>query len=262
MRTSLITTLLISILLVGGDCLAVPRAPAFGQDQSTVTAEEKQQVQKFAKQFVERLQQTRDVAPLIPEFFISDFTSFWKQDFYEKVAPKLYARLSKTERVRLFVAQENLGYLITLDVMTQPDSKPTVVDPPFKRILPDAIAQRLKRSRLVEGTAQFANRKELFRELINLEKAIRQARPFLKKQNLEQSPDFRKKIGKFERDRYLGYRVRASAIDEDLKRELGLGRFAVGERLFSVDTPILLELVLVNDRGRLRILTLVPADSD
>lgn len=258
MRTRSITLLLTAILMVAGNGLVVRAGPA--QDEMPVTQEEKQQVQRFSKQFVERFQKTRDVASLIPEFFLSDFTSFWKQDFYQKVAPELYAKLNRRERVRLFVAQENLGYLITLDVMTQPESKDSFDDPAFKRILPEAVARKLDRSRLVDGAATFTSRKELLRELVSLEKALRQARPFLKKQNLEQSPGFRKTISKFEKDRSLGYRVRASAIDEDLKRELGFGRLGVGQKLFSVDTPILIELVMVNDGGRLKILTVIPAD--
>jgi hypothetical protein len=256
--THLITALLTAILVVAGSDLAGKAGPM--QDEVTVTADEKQQVQKFARQFVERFQKTRDVASLIPEFFLADFTSFWKQDFYDKVAPELYAKLNRRERVRLFVAQENLDYLITLDVMAQPDSIKSANDPPFTRILPDALARKLDRSPLIDGAAKFTSRRELLRELVNLEKAIRQARPLLKKQKLEQSPDFLKKISKFEKDRHLGYRVRASTIDADLKRELGFGRLAVGQKLFSVDTPILIELVLVNDGGKLRILTVVPAD--
>src|SRR4051812_7061416 len=86
--------------------LAVGRpAPSRAQVQSTVTDQEKQEVQAFAKRFVARLMKTRDVRPLLAEFFLSDFTTFPKQDFYEKVAPELYAKLSKNERLRLFVAQ-------------------------------------------------------------------------------------------------------------------------------------------------------------
>lgn len=123
-----IAALLLMSLAFGGS------APAAKQDQATVTGPEKQEVREFAKRFVERFLKTRDVRPLLAAFFLSDFTSLSKQDFYEKVSPELYAKLSKSERVRLFVAQENLGYLITLDVMTQPDSQATE-GLPFARFL-------------------------------------------------------------------------------------------------------------------------------
>ncbi|HEY6217263.1 MAG TPA: hypothetical protein VIW74_11370, partial [Pyrinomonadaceae bacterium] len=97
--------------------LAVGTAPAARQEQSTVTEQERQEVQAFAKRFVARFLKIRDVGPLIPEFFWGDFTTLPKQDFYEKVSPELFAKLTKNERMRLFVAQENLGYIITLDVM-------------------------------------------------------------------------------------------------------------------------------------------------
>ena len=231
------------------------------QDQALVTEAEKQEVQAFAKRFVGRFLQTRDVRPLLAEYFLDDFTALHKQDFYEKVAPELYAKLSKNERVRLFVAQENLGYLITLDVMTQPDSQP-INRLPFERLLPAAIARKLNRERLVEGTAKFTKRRELLQELSRLEKALLEARPFVKRKNLEQSPEFLKELGIFERDAQLGYRVRGSLVDEELRREPGFARFAVGQKVLSINTPILIELIVVKDAGKLRIITMVPADDD
>src|SRR6185369_15464018 len=138
-------------------------ALAATQDQALVTEPEKQEVQAFAKRFVARFLQTRDVRPLLAEYFLNDFTALHQQDFYEKVAPELYAKLSKNERVRLFAAQENLGYLITLDVMTQPDAQATN-GLPFERLLPAALARKLNRERLVEGTAKFTKRSELLQE--------------------------------------------------------------------------------------------------
>jgi hypothetical protein len=231
---------------------------ALAQDQTIVTEPEKREVQEFAKHFVARFLKTRDVRPLLAEYFLSDFTALHKQDFYEKVSPELYAKLSKNERVRLFVAQENLGYLITLDVMTQP----ATAGLPFEQLLPAAIARRLNREQLVEGTAKFTKRSELLQELSRLEKTLLAARPFLKRKNPEQSPAFLKKLGTFERDSRLGYRVRGSLIDDDLRRESGFARFAAGEKVFSVDTPLLIELIVVKDGGRLRIMTVVPAEGD
>lgn len=248
-----IAALLIFTLAVGGSTATAK------QDQSTVTDQEKKEVQEFAKRFVTRLLKTRDLRPLIAEFFLTDFTAVPKQDFYEKVSPELYAKLSKNERVRLFVAQENLGYIITLDVMTQAEATDGL---PFQRILPVAVARKLSRSRLVEGNAKFTTRKELLKELSRLERAILEARPFLKQKNLERSDAFLKKLSTLERDPHLGYRVRASVIDEDLKREFGFARFAAGQKMFSVDTPILIELIVAKDAGKFKILTLVPADGD
>ena len=250
MKTNLVVHFIVAFLIAGS---------VSAQDQTTVTDPEKREVQEFAKRFVATLLKTRDVRPLLAEYFLSDFTALHKQDFYEKVAPELYAKLSNRERVRLFVAQENLGYLITLDVMTQPDSQATA-GLPFERLLPAAIARKLNRERLVEGTAKFTKRSELLQELSSLERALLEARPFVKRKNLEQSPAFLKKLGTFERDSHLGYRVRGSLVDEDLRRESGFARFATGQKLFSVDTPILIELIVVKDAGRLKILTMVPAD--
>ena len=227
--------------------------PAVGEDD---------QVKEFAKQFVTRLMSTRDVRPLIPEFFLNDFTALSKHDFYQKVAPEVYAKLSRDERVRLFVAQENLGYMITLDVMMEPEIPGERAFLPFQRILPAGVARRLSQSHLVEGTAKFTNRAELLKELRDLEQSLVAARPILQRKNLEQSPTFLSKLKKFEHDPHVGYRVRSSVIDDDDKREFGLARLATGQKLFSIDTPLLIELIVVNDGGHFRILMLLPADSD
>jgi hypothetical protein len=255
-----IAALLTTILLLGGTCFGLTCRPTDTQDESFVTEQEKAQVQNFAKRFVSKLLKARDVTPLINEFFLADFTVFAKQDFYEKVSTNLYSRLTNEERVRLFVAQENLAYVITLDVMTNPDSG-SAVESPLKRILPNSLAQKLNRSRLLEGSTEFTDREELLNEVAELEQALLEARPFLKRRNLEQSPIFLRKVRKFERDPYLGYRVRASLIDEAAKLESGLNGFA-GRKVFSVETPILLGLVVLRDAKRLRILTLFPADGD
>lgn len=256
----LIPLLLAAILIADGNSFGSKLVRAPRQDEPVVTENEREQVRKFSKSYVERLLKTRNVAPLLKEFFLSDFTSFSKQDYYEKVSPELYAKLGPKERERLFVAQENLGYIITLDVMTNPNPGDNS-DHPFRRILPYRIAKELNRSRLVEGTATFTNRGELLKEVNELEKTLLKASPFLKRRNLEHSSTFLEKIRRFEQDPALGYRIRASMIDEDLKRESGLARFA-GQKVFSVDTPILIGLIVVSEGVRLRILTMVPADGD
>lgn len=253
-----IATLLTVVLMVGGNCLPVYATAR--QDESDVTDQERKELQAFAKRFVARLLTTRDIGPLIPTFFLSNFTSIPKQDFYEKVSPELYAKLTRQERVRLFVAQETLGYFVSLDVMTRPHSQYN--DPAFKYLLPASVAHKLNQSKLLDGDAKFTSRKELFKDLVRLEQAIREAQPILKKKNLEQSADFLATLHKFEQDTYIGYRVRSSAVDEEAIRELNFTRFKLGQKVFSVETPILIQLIVVKDRGKLRVLTLIPADGD
>ena len=251
--------LIVAALLMVTLAVAGP-APSVKQDESLVTDQEKKELQDFARQFVARLMKTRDVRPLIAEFFLSDFTAILEHDYYEKVSPELYARLSKNERVRLFVAQENLGYIITLEVMAKAEA---ATGPPFQKILPAPVARKLNRSRLVIGDAKFTTRKELLSELSRLEQAILEARPFLKRKNLEHSEEFLQRLNRFERDRSLGYRVRASTIDEEaVKDTAGLARFVTGQKVFSIDTPILIGLIVVKDAGKLKIVTLLPADGD
>lgn len=255
-----ITTILVAIIVAGESIFVLEGKTALAQDTSIVTEQEKVQIQKFSRRFVSRLLKTRDVSALVPQFFLDDFTAFATQDFFEKVSKDLYAKLTHEERVRVFVAQENLAYIITLGVLANPVPGNTSI-PPLKRILHGTIAQKLNRSRLVEGTAEFNNREELLLEVNELEKAIFEARRFLIRRNFEQSPIFLRKVRKFEKDPYLGYRVRASVVGEEAKLDLGLARFA-GQKVFMVDTPILMGLAVLKDGRRLKVLTLLPADGD
>ncbi|MDQ3585777.1 MAG: hypothetical protein M3407_08395 [Acidobacteriota bacterium] len=95
-RKVIIALLTISVLFLG-DSFASNITSVLIQDKSNVTAQEKEEVQDFAKRFVERMLETRDVTPLINEFFLTGFISFFEQDYYEKVLPKLYSRLSTLE---------------------------------------------------------------------------------------------------------------------------------------------------------------------
>lgn len=249
-------------LLLPNGTFAAHAKPSLFQDEAVVTSEEREEVQAFARRVVARMLETRDVAPLIDEFFQSNFTSFFRQDFYEKVSPQLYEQLSEEEKVRLFVAQENLSYMITLEVMSAPESERGSDRPSFTRFLPDEIAHQLNKSRLVEGDAKFTDHGELLKELAELEKALAEARRVLVWKGVELSPEFQKRFKLFETDENLGYRVRDSVFEEDVKGPDGQVRFTAGQKLFRVETPILIGLLLVKEGGALKILALAPADDD
>ncbi|MBC7908930.1 MAG: hypothetical protein H7Y30_00410, partial [Pyrinomonadaceae bacterium] len=232
------------------------------RDESNVTATEKEEIQSFARRFVGRMLETRDVAPLIKEFFLDDFTSFFEHDYFEKVSPQLYSELSEEERERLFIAQNNLCYFITLLVWSEPESKRSQ-ELSFARILPDSVAWKLDSSRLVEGVADFFDREDFLKELKQLEEALSEARDTLAKKKLEQTPQFQTSIAPHEQhDCGIHYRVRGYVLEENIKDKDGTLRFAIGQKIYRIETPIMYGITLIKEGNRLKIVGLDPADGD
>lgn len=80
MTCKLIACCLFSLLIVGA---ASGQQPSHTQPQKATVSldpEEEQQVQKLAGEFIRRMQETRDVSPLIDEMFVSDFKKLLTAD--------------------------------------------------------------------------------------------------------------------------------------------------------------------------------------
>jgi len=148
-------------------------------------------------------------------------------------------------------------------MMSEPDSDSSYKNSSFEKILPKRVARKLDSSRLVIGVAEFTDYRELLKELIMLENAIVEARIILMKKNLEQTPEFQKSLARLEKDTHgIGYRVRASVLEEDIKDKKGALRLAAGQKIFHVETPIFYGITLGKEGGQFKILALEPADGD
>src|SRR6187549_2324608 len=97
--------------------LAAAVSPAQTQDKEyKISARDKAEVQRLAKRFVARMQQTRDVGPLMPTFFLKDFDVLFEGqpicvDHFE--GPKL----TKSQWRREFIAVSNEIYLTELSYL-------------------------------------------------------------------------------------------------------------------------------------------------
>src|SRR4030095_10209323 len=68
-------------IVFGFAVLVLLTFPVFAQTKTNnddeISAKEKIELMRFTKRFVRRMQQTRDVRPLLREFFIRDYGEFW-----------------------------------------------------------------------------------------------------------------------------------------------------------------------------------------
>ena len=236
----------------------------YAADGESFTEQEQREAQQTAQLFVKRMQETRDVAPLIDELFLSDFVShFVSSD--DSVSPVLYARLTGTERLRLFIAQVNLSYLITLDIKSEKKrnySEGEADRAAFKSILPAAVAERLRTVAWRDGELRFSSYQDFQSRLPELEKLLSEARDYLIKCGIEQTPEFRRTLDDTVQGTGVNYRVRMYVGGEEIKDCEPLAGFPPTQKFFRVETPLLMGLILVKAGGRMKIVRVTGVDGD
>src|SRR5437867_1892899 len=85
-------------------CFA-PSGSACAQDNknsSIISQNDAKEIDATARRFITRLGQTRDITPLIEEFFVGDFQPFLDNVYEGTVSPELFSKLSVSETRRLF----------------------------------------------------------------------------------------------------------------------------------------------------------------
>ncbi len=166
--------------------LFVAVSDGFAAECEPVTLKERIEAQQVAQQFVRRMQQTRDVAPLVDELFVPDFISHFTSD--DNVSPSLYSRLSLAERRRWFIAKLNLSYLITLDVLSKQQRNYSEADADrlaFRSILPATLAEKFRDMFSKDGDSLITDYQKLVSFLVALEGALAEARVHLIKQGID-----------------------------------------------------------------------------
>jgi hypothetical protein len=99
--------------------LAVVICPAQTQTENEykISPRDKAELQRLAKRFVRRMQQTRDVGPLIKEFYLKEFTELMTKlgaaDMKQSGGP----RLTRKQFLSAYVAIMNSMYLTELSYM-------------------------------------------------------------------------------------------------------------------------------------------------
>jgi hypothetical protein len=257
---------IIHILLAAVTLLAMTTNAVAGQEEpQPISPQEKEEVQRAAQLFVRRMQQTRDVAPLINELFAPNFISHFVSGDCECIPPQLYSRLSRTERLRWFVALNNFSYLITLDVLQGPTRNPedeNYLASTFKRILPDKTAEELQNLMPQENDFQIEDYQAFRSLLIHMEEVLAEARAHLIQQGIEQTPEFQRKLDDKVTDRGIEYRARAYIGGGNIKDCEPLIGFPTNQKFYRVETPLMMGVILTKVNEQMKIVRLTYVDGD
>ncbi len=244
------------VILFAGLIPLVGSAQTKPDKEYEISASDKAELKRLTKRFVARMQQTRDVGPLIPEFYLRDFYVLSEKDnvFLGRKIPG--PRLSKSEWLGAYVASTNFLYLTDLDSMMGGSDD-------FSSIMPKKLGQALVDSSGDGEIAHKDNRGQALARLKIWEKTYPAAKAELRKRNNEGSLAYKK-----EWDR----RIKAGDYDFEVSSNMLWDgkenvdhwslefrkRFSGGVRAFHVTSPIGLGLIFVRDRGRFRILYIMP----
>jgi hypothetical protein len=235
------------------------------EDEVPISVQEKVEAQQAARLFVSRMQQTRDVTPLINELFLPDFISHFVSGDCECISPSLYSQFSASERSRWFVALYNYSYLVTLDVLNRPKrnySEDELRNLGFTSILPHDLAVRLQNLITQETQYQITDHQSFESLLNSMEGLLAEARQYLAQQNIEQTPEFQRELDDRITDTDIGYRVRAYIGGNNIKDCEPLIGFPANQKFYRVEVPLMMGVILVRDGGQMRIVRLTYVDGD
>lgn len=236
------------------------------EEEVEATPLEIEEAQQIAQQFVGRMLQERDVAALFDEMFLPDFISHFLSD--EFVTPALYYRLSRAERQWLFAVMYDLYYLASIAIISDHDDMSFIrgekkLKP--KMLLPRATLLKLRRAfHLLGGEESGITSYRRLRAFLSLmERALTEARVYLKRRGLEQTREFQ---SEFVRGDELGkgvnYRVRTYVGGRNVKDCGPLIGFPEHQKFFRVELPLYIGAILVKDGAHMKIVTLTYVDGD
>jgi hypothetical protein len=213
-----------------------------------ISARDKAEVQRLAKHLVKRMQQTRDLTPLIPEFFVPDFDLYLQRD------TKVPSWVTRRQYLRYWIALVNIEYMSNLSWKVGNSGD-------LSNILPKDLANSLDDKSDSAGDLTRTQRIRLARIQ---EKNIRAAIVELRKRNFEASPAYRKDWDELIKSGDYNFPVNSEIVwnpndqNDDHPSAKAKKEFPNGIRLFDVVTPIGFRPFFVKYHGRFKILILWP----
>jgi hypothetical protein len=233
--------------------LAVPISPAQTQDKEyKISPRDKAELQRLSKRFVRRMQRTRDVAPLMAEFYLRDRRVLMAElaafTNYNESHP---LKLSGTQWIRYEIVKTNMIYLMELNKIVSGSHD-------FSKILSTPVAKELNDLFDENSGTDDPSSKQYLAELPKLETALSKARMELRKRNYETSPaykrewDSRTKNGGYnyviDSNMYWDPRYDDHRVSAEMKR-----KYPMGVRTYTVTTPPGLAPSFIKEHGRFRI---------
>lgn len=254
---------LIALVTVATLNLPAAARPSQSADEM-LTPEERREAISLARRFVKRLGETRDIAPLIEEFFVSDFSPRDSTLFLEEVAPDAIDALSREELLRCYAAEFNLGYLILLYILSI-DRHALSNGTALEEIFPPELSEQIARdpemaSALGEAQSEETSQSEtkprirsveqIRKTMSWMEKAVNLMQGYMTNNPPEQSPFFNENFKQASKD--LKAFKPALLSDEDIADLLPAGILPAGARVAGIGIPFV-ALILTHSDGKLKI---------
>ena len=214
-------------------------------EEYKISPHDKAELQRLAKRFEARMQQTRDIGPLILEFFFEDIGLF-VEALYNS-SPGDAPPWSREQSLRVFVGRSNWNYLTALSSMTYPPGRSST------SLFED----------LGIGYVHFPDREmtvadpngALFEaKLATWEKLFLAAKATLGKRNLEKSAAYQKRwkenrhLDRYNYDVSLEIKWGSAYFDGAVPPAIE-GLFPGGVRVFEVTTPSGLSPSFIKQHG-------------
>lgn len=206
-----------------------------------------------------RFQQTRDLKPLISEFFVDDFPTCMYESMLRDPDNTDKSVLSTTDVIRGYIAAINIWHIhMTVFIYDHDTSRASDYDS-LVSVFPARIAKELNSFGGIPELLtndDFAHRDIYLEKLVRAERAASEARRYMRRKNIEGSAKYLRELRKYESSDWLGYIV-SSRTDKDFAPcKSDKMNLQAGTRIFSVTTPIWLvpAFVKVGNRFRIRFL--------
>ena len=230
---------------------------------------EENRLRATAREFIMAWTDSHDLRPLEDRYFLPGYTAVIDSPDMSPIGEGLFDQLTDGERRNTFMSFWNYAYLGLVLMQSKPralecwdESSECVAKrrESMQRVLNaatvDAILAREKDQKDPKDKAEFLAYIAFFGDVF--EKAL----PTLKKQDLEETAEFKNSMDLLEDDHSLDYFIKSGVADKDYRDNSGRVVIAKGEKLLGVETPLILRIDFVQRGNTFKVFNIGAGDGD
>jgi hypothetical protein len=212
---------------------------------------------------------SHDLRRLEDRFLLPRFTSVIGSPDMAPFSEDLFGQMTDSDRRNTFMSFWNYAYLLTVMRRSTPqlaECWDLTAECEAKRrqfllsLFPSATVDAVFANQ--DNYREPADKDELLAYVGSLGDVFEKALPTLKKLDLEQSPEFRSSMELAAQDLSLNYFIEPGTAAQDYRDSNGRVVIAKGEKLFGVETPLLLRIDLVQRGDTYKVFNIAPGGGD
>lgn len=234
--------------------MALAQTPTIGPRPIELTEKQKTEIRAFAKRFLKQMRETRDVRPLLSEYFTSDFDTFFWTYLLSDAKPASGTKreaLTASERRRIAITE--LNYMAVLGSMW-------VVED-FETRLPPPLRIRVKKfMNAADGGDEWLNTRRGVRDFIKrFEILHRDLVRFLKQHPIEKDTEYIQQVTKREKIDDYNYSILVDVPERNADQPAATWlRARSNEPAYMVGTPIGLCVGIIRVKGIYKVIYVMP----